>query len=86
MTMDPFGALTTLETPLGARQIARLDAIEGTERLPYSIKVLLESALRNLNGKSITEKDVTEIASYDSRKVAKVGVWPICHRASARFT
>ncbi|HEX6220338.1 MAG TPA: aconitate hydratase AcnA [Acidimicrobiia bacterium] len=69
MTNDPFGARATLETPLGAREIARLDAIEGAEKLPYSIKVLLESALRNLDGKGVTEADVREIASYDATAV-----------------
>jgi len=69
MSNDPFGAHATLETPLGAREIARLDVIEGVDRLPYSIKVLLESALRNLDGKSVTEADVREIAAYDSSDV-----------------
>ena len=69
MSNDPFGARATLETSLGAREIARLDAIEGIERLPYSIRVLLESALRNLDGKSVTEADVREIAAYDAANV-----------------
>ncbi|HEX6286076.1 MAG TPA: aconitate hydratase AcnA, partial [Acidimicrobiia bacterium] len=69
MSNDPFGARATLETPLGAREIARLDVIEGVESLPYSIKVLLESALRNLNEISVTEADVREIAAYDATNV-----------------
>ena len=69
MSNDPFGARDTLETSLGAREIARLDAIEGTESLPYSIKVLLESVLRNLDGHSITAEDVERIASYDATDV-----------------
>jgi aconitate hydratase len=74
MTNDPFGARATLETPLGAREIARLDAIQGAERLPYSIKVLLESALRNIDGKSVTEDDVREIASYEADHVAEIEI------------
>ena len=69
MTKDPFGARETLQTPLGAREIVRLDAIAGVERLPYSIKVLLESALRNLDEVSITEDDVRRIAAYDATHV-----------------
>jgi aconitate hydratase len=61
----------TLETPLGSRQIARIDDIDGAEGLPYSIKVLLESALRNLNGKSVTDQDVRRIAAYDARHVGE---------------
>ncbi|HXV70357.1 MAG TPA: aconitate hydratase AcnA [Acidimicrobiia bacterium] len=71
MSNDPFGARSTLETPLGAREIARLDVIEGVDRLPYSIKVLLESALRNLDGTSVTEADVREIAAYDATAVGE---------------
>ena len=66
-----IGARTTIDTALGPRLIARLDSIEGVEALPYSIKVLLESALRNLNGKSVTEADVRRIAAYDARNVGE---------------
>ncbi len=69
MSNDPFGARGTLETALGTRAIARLDAIAGVERLPYSIKVLLEAALRNMDGVSITEPDVRHIAAYDPTDV-----------------
>ena len=74
MSNDPFGTRATLETALGARELARLDAIAGVERLPYSIKVLLESALRNLDGKAVTEEDVRQIASYDATNVAEVEI------------
>ena len=74
MSNDPFGARATLETALGTRQIARLDVIEGVENLPYSIKVLLESALRNLDGTAITEDDVVRIASYDASDVGEVEI------------
>ncbi|MGH8915705.1 MAG: aconitate hydratase AcnA [Acidimicrobiia bacterium] len=71
MSNDPFGSRATLDTPLGSREIVRLDAIEGVDRLPYSIKVLLESALRNLDGASITEGDVRRIAAYDAAHVGE---------------
>ncbi len=69
MSNDPFGARGTLETALGIRAIVRLDAIADAERLPYSIKVLLEAALRNLDGVGITEDDVRHIAAYDATEV-----------------
>lgn len=69
MSLDPFRAQAQLETALGTRRIARLDAVPGSDDLPYSIKVLLESALRNLDGKSITEDDVRHIAAYDATAV-----------------
>ena len=64
MSSDPFGAIETLSTPLGDRKIARLSAVGDVSRLPYSIRVLLESALRNLDGVAVTESDVKTIASY----------------------
>jgi aconitate hydratase len=69
MSSDPFGSRATLDTPLGSREIARLDAVEGAEALPYSIKVILESALRHLDGTSVTASDVTTIAAYDATRV-----------------
>ncbi len=71
MSNDPFGSRALLDTALGSREIVRLDAIEGAEQLPYSIKVLLESALRNLDGKAVTEADVRRIASYDAANVGE---------------
>ncbi len=71
MSNDPFGSRTTLDTPLGSREIARLNAVEGTQNLPYSIKVLLESALRNLDGVSVTADDVRRIAGYDAANVGE---------------
>jgi aconitate hydratase len=68
--MSP-GPRTSIDTPLGTRFIARIDDIEGADGLPYSIKVLLESALRNLDGKSVTEVDVRRVAAYDARQVGE---------------
>src|SRR5690554_892468 len=65
MSTDPFGARQVIETPLGTRTIARLDVFEGVEKLPYSIRVLLEVALRKLDGFTVREQDVARIAAYD---------------------
>ena len=70
MPTDPFGSHATLDTPLGSREIARLDAVEGAEKLPYSIKVILESTLRHLDGKAVTENDVRLVAAYEAKAVA----------------
>ena len=61
MQHDHFGAKSTLETPLGDRTIYRLDALKefgDIDRLPLTIKVLLESCLRNCDGKVVTEDHV----------------------------
>ncbi|MCI0677819.1 MAG: hypothetical protein L0Z63_02070, partial [Actinobacteria bacterium] len=64
-------SLGTLDTALGRRHIARLDVIESIETVPYSIRVLLESALRNLDGLKVTEDDVRRIAAYDGSAVGE---------------
>lgn len=74
MSSDPFGARTSLDTALETREIARLDAVDGVEKLPYSIKVLLESALRNIDGARITEDDVLKIAAYDALNVGETEI------------
>ncbi|HEX5671580.1 MAG TPA: aconitase family protein, partial [Acidimicrobiia bacterium] len=60
---------TVLKTPLGDRLIAPLDSIEGASRLPYSIRVLLEAALRRLDGRLVHRGDVDAIAAYDPRSL-----------------
>ncbi|HWB66552.1 MAG TPA: aconitate hydratase AcnA [Mycobacteriales bacterium] len=45
--------------------IYRLDAVEGSERLPYSLKVLLENLLRNEDGHHVTADQVRALAGWD---------------------
>src|SRR4051812_28181027 len=72
-SFNPFNARATLETPLGTKTIYRLDALKSIadiDRLPYSIKVLLESCLRNVDGRAVTEADVKAIAEYTAENPA----------------
>ena len=64
MNAAPSPTADTLSTPLGPRRIARLDSVPGADALPYSIKVLLESAVRNLGRPGFSAEDVETIASY----------------------
>ena len=69
MTQDKFNARDTLKTSGGEYVFYRLDALEKAglvklAKLPFSIRVLLESALRQMDGKSITEDDVKRIAAW----------------------
>jgi aconitate hydratase len=66
---DPFGARDILETAGGPVAIYRLDRLEeqgvgAVSRLPYSIRVLLEAALRQLDGFAITADDVKHLAGW----------------------
>ncbi|NND72979.1 MAG: aconitate hydratase AcnA, partial [Rhodothermales bacterium] len=72
---DHFNARDTLSTPDGNAYIYRLDALEkagysGINRLPYSIKVLLESVLRECDDFQVTKDDIDLLASYDPRNPA----------------
>jgi aconitate hydratase len=72
MKPDSFGARATLATAHGKHTIYRLDALAGAglapglERLPFSIKVLLEAVLRNLDGELVTEADVRNLAAWNA--------------------
>ena len=66
---NPFGTRSTLTTSQGKLEYFRLDALTDAgvgkvHRLPFSIKVLLESVLRNVDGFTITEDDVRTLASW----------------------
>ncbi len=72
MTHDPFSARHIIDTPLGERVVYRIDALTDMgdiNSLPYSIKVLLESVLRNHDGLVVRDEDVTAVAQYDASKV-----------------
>jgi aconitate hydratase len=69
-THDHFKSSATLQTPMGERRyssLAALRSVGNIDRLPYSIKVLLESCLRNLDGHVVTADHVKAIANYDPR-------------------
>ena len=75
-----FDARDTLDTSAGAHTVYRLDRVaEATgadlDRLPFSIKVLLENALRqaDLPG-PVGEDDVRNLASYDPAAPAEVEI------------
>ena len=63
---NPFGAPATLSTKAGDVGIHRLDALPGVDlaTLPFSIKVLLESCLRNADGFEVTAEDVTRLSQW----------------------
>ncbi|HSF86902.1 MAG TPA: aconitate hydratase AcnA [Acidimicrobiia bacterium] len=74
---DPFEARATIETPLGERVVYRLDALRhlgDIDSLPYTIKVLLESVLRNHDGHVVTDDDVQALAQYDASKVEETEI------------
>ncbi|MDX1565710.1 MAG: aconitate hydratase AcnA, partial [Phycisphaeraceae bacterium] len=68
---DPFGVVRELETAAGAVRYHSLSGLEEAGvgpvgQLPVSIKVLLESLLRNVDGFVVTEEDVRKLANWNA--------------------
>lgn len=75
----PFGAEASLATSAGDVRYYRLqqladDGIGDIDTLPYSIRVLLESCLRNVDGFVVSSEDVTNLANWDAVAPAQVEV------------
>jgi aconitate hydratase len=74
---NSFGAQASLEVRGREFEIHRLDALQqkfDVARLPYSLKVLLENALRLEDGTSVTSDDVEAIASWDAKAEPSVEI------------
>src|SRR6201993_4074950 len=61
---NSFGARDILKVGDKSYQIYRLDAVKGTEKLPYSLKVLAENLLRTEDGSNITKDHIEAIANW----------------------
>ena len=66
-SVNSFGARSTLDVGGNSYQTYRLDAVSGTEKLPYSLKVLAENLLRNEDGSNITKDHIQAIAQWDPK-------------------
>jgi aconitate hydratase len=62
---DSFQAKGTLEVGDQSYEIYRLASVEGSESLPYSLKVLLENLLRTEDGANITADHIRALANWD---------------------
>ncbi|WP_156465453.1 aconitate hydratase [Knoellia sp. Soil729] len=62
---DSFKAHGELQVGDKAYDIYRLAAVEGSESLPYSLKVLLENLLRTEDGANITADHIRAIGGWD---------------------
>jgi len=63
--VDTFGSRKTLKVGSASYEICRLDAVDGAQRLPFSLKVLLENLLRTEDGANITADHVRALAGWD---------------------
>jgi hypothetical protein len=64
---NSFGARAALSVPGGGSEgldYFRLDAVDGYEKLPFSLKVLLENLLRTEDGKNVTAEQIQAVGSW----------------------
>ena len=65
MSINSFEARTTLEVAGTTYEIFALDKVEGSETLPFSLKVLLENLLRTEDGANITSDDIRALGAWE---------------------
>jgi aconitase A len=66
---DMFGARTTLKSAQGTVIYYQLEAltkrgVQGLDRLPFTVKILLENALRHAGGELVSEEDILSLARW----------------------
>ncbi len=71
LTKNSLGARARFDTGSGEAYIYRLDKLEqdglgNISRLPFSIKILLEAVLREVDGFTVTEEDVQKLAAWNA--------------------
>jgi aconitate hydratase len=66
---DSFGARAILAVGDGEFEIHRLGAVTDghVDKLPYSLKILLENLLRHEDGRDVTRDDILALANWDPR-------------------
>ncbi|WP_433422197.1 aconitate hydratase [Microtetraspora malaysiensis] len=71
---NSFGSRDTLRVGDASYEIYRLDAVEGSARLPYSLKTLLENLLRTEDGANITADHIRALANWDPNATPSVEI------------
>jgi aconitate hydratase len=64
MTKNSFGTRDRLAIDDITYTFYRLDRIEGSQRLPFSLKVMLENLLRNEDGELVTAEQIKAVAGW----------------------
>ncbi|WP_371029431.1 aconitate hydratase AcnA [Pseudoclavibacter sp. JSM 162008] len=62
--VNSFGAKDTLSVDGTEYEIFRIDKVEGFEKLPFSLKVLLENLLRTEDGANVTAEQIQKLGSW----------------------
>jgi len=64
-TVDSFGAKSTLTVGDADYEIFRIDTVAGYEKLPYSLKILLENLLRTEDGANVTKAQIEALGGWN---------------------
>ncbi|WP_027343412.1 aconitate hydratase AcnA [Hamadaea tsunoensis] len=64
-SLDTFGARSQLDVGDASYEIFTIDKVPGHERLPYSLKILLENLLRTEDGANITADHIRALGGWD---------------------
>jgi len=62
---DSFGSRGTFEVGSTAYEIFRISAVPGSQRLPFTHKVLLENLLRTEDGANVTAEQISALGAWD---------------------
>jgi len=77
---NSYGKLSTASGEAGFYRLTALEAagLGSISRLPYSVRVLLESQLRNFDGENVAEDDIAALAAWklDSRDEREISFLP----------
>ncbi|MGO2748012.1 aconitate hydratase [Microbacterium sp.] len=65
-TVNSFGAQSTLTVGSTDYEIFRIDTVPGFEKLPFSLKVLLENLLRTEDGANVTKAQIEALGAWDA--------------------
>ncbi|MEN3304736.1 MAG: aconitate hydratase [Micromonosporaceae bacterium] len=65
-SLDTFVAKSQLRVSDASFDIYKIDKVDGYERLPYSLKILLENLLRTEDGANITEQHIRALGAWDA--------------------
>ena len=65
MSLNSFGARDRLVVDGESYDIFRLDRVQTSHRLPYSLRVLLENLVRNEDGRLVTGEQVAALAAWN---------------------
>ncbi|GHJ44788.1 aconitate hydratase [Catellatospora sp. TT07R-123] len=64
-SLDTFGAKSQLAVGDASYEIFTIDKVKGHERLPFSLKILLENLLRTEDGANITADHINALGGWD---------------------